>query len=521
MKKLLSLFIMVVFALTVAACTPSKPKVDTTIPVIEGAESIEINVGDTIDLRAGVTARDDVDGVLPAESITIEGTVNTERAGTYSIVYKVKDSAGNEATKTRIVIVNGLAGFVNGDFKDGLAGWETWTNKDKGAMADFEVVNEVAVIDVTASPTVKDDNNWWDIQIKQKTLTLKKFESYTLKFTVKAEHARKMNVQLQGGGLSNKPIGEQMLSLTTEEQTFSFNFFAKEDTSGTELQFAFGSYHAVSGVPAEQHSVLGKIYLSNVEIVSGPELENQAPILTAPNVLLPIGAAEFILKSGVTVVDDRDNLTLNDITIEDITVGEKFSLPAKKGVYTFKFTVKDSGGITVEKTRNVIVAAPFDLQNGNFADVNAETGHPVGWTIWHEATRGGLNVTVNEGVVAIDITKIGTEDKPGDVWDNQFKYTTLAAFKGSYTLSFEIWAETPRKVRVAMEAGGVPNLAYTIEATSERRTVTIDFEIEKDGTAANRSLQFWFGNLAKIADCTAEDNILTTVYIANVQFIKK
>lgn len=56
--------------------------------------------------EAGATATDNEDGSL-TDKIEISGTVDTSKAGTYIITYKVKDSSGNEATVTRKVIVSG------------------------------------------------------------------------------------------------------------------------------------------------------------------------------------------------------------------------------------------------------------------------------------------------------------------------------------------------------------------------------------------------------------------------------
>lgn len=52
----------------------------------------------------GAKAIDSRDGDLTAK-IQTEGTVNTEKAGTYTITYKVADLSGNEAVRTRTVVV--------------------------------------------------------------------------------------------------------------------------------------------------------------------------------------------------------------------------------------------------------------------------------------------------------------------------------------------------------------------------------------------------------------------------------
>lgn len=76
---------------------------DTEAPVIT-AEDVTINVGDEFDSMAGVTAVDDVDGDV-AERIVITGEADTEKEGTYTLTYTVKDAAGNEASLERTVTV--------------------------------------------------------------------------------------------------------------------------------------------------------------------------------------------------------------------------------------------------------------------------------------------------------------------------------------------------------------------------------------------------------------------------------
>lgn len=64
---------------------------------------MELEVGDTYE-EPGATATDDVDGNV-TDNIKVSGEVNTDKAGTYEVVYTVSDEAGNEATATREVIV--------------------------------------------------------------------------------------------------------------------------------------------------------------------------------------------------------------------------------------------------------------------------------------------------------------------------------------------------------------------------------------------------------------------------------
>ncbi|EUJ52622.1 immunoglobulin-like domain-containing protein, partial [Listeria fleischmannii] len=73
-------------------------------PVITASDKT-IKVGDTFDPKAGVTASDTEDGDLTSAIVVTSNNVDTTKAGTYQVSYKVTDSDGNEATKTITVTV--------------------------------------------------------------------------------------------------------------------------------------------------------------------------------------------------------------------------------------------------------------------------------------------------------------------------------------------------------------------------------------------------------------------------------
>ena len=76
---------------------------DTKGPVItlNGANKITLKVGEKY-TEQGAKASDDVDGDVTSK-IIISGTVDTKKAGTYTITYTVSDSAGNVTKTTRTV----------------------------------------------------------------------------------------------------------------------------------------------------------------------------------------------------------------------------------------------------------------------------------------------------------------------------------------------------------------------------------------------------------------------------------
>jgi transglutaminase-like putative cysteine protease len=77
---------------------------DTQPPVIEGAQDLEIYVGDTVAYKQGVTVTDDQD-----ENPTLEvdnSAVSLDTAGTYPVIYTATDQAGNQSTVQITLTVN-------------------------------------------------------------------------------------------------------------------------------------------------------------------------------------------------------------------------------------------------------------------------------------------------------------------------------------------------------------------------------------------------------------------------------
>ncbi|MFF2590610.1 immunoglobulin-like domain-containing protein [Peribacillus butanolivorans] len=79
-------------------------KKDTTKPQITGAEDKTINYGASFDPKSGVKATDNIDGTITSK-MTITGSVNVRKVGTYKLVYSAKDKTDNKITVTRTINV--------------------------------------------------------------------------------------------------------------------------------------------------------------------------------------------------------------------------------------------------------------------------------------------------------------------------------------------------------------------------------------------------------------------------------
>lgn len=74
------------------------------VPTIHASDKT-ITVGDKFDPLKGVTTNDNEDGDLTSKIKVIKNTVDTKKAGTYNVTYKVADSQGASVTKTIKVTV--------------------------------------------------------------------------------------------------------------------------------------------------------------------------------------------------------------------------------------------------------------------------------------------------------------------------------------------------------------------------------------------------------------------------------
>ena len=82
---------------------PAISQVDKA-PVIH-AEDKTLTVGDTFDAMKGVTTTDAEDGDLTDKIVIAKNTVDTSKAGKYTVVYEVMDSHGTRVVRTIYVTV--------------------------------------------------------------------------------------------------------------------------------------------------------------------------------------------------------------------------------------------------------------------------------------------------------------------------------------------------------------------------------------------------------------------------------
>ncbi|MEJ2627488.1 MAG: carbohydrate binding domain-containing protein, partial [bacterium] len=125
--------------------------------------------------------------------------------------------------------------LVNGDFSQGLSGWNLYTQAS--AAATFSVVNGECCIYIT-----KKGSEGYHVQLNQQNLLIEKDKSYTVSFDAYAD----ANKQIYSAvGLNSDPwtlySGIQMFNISPIPQTYTYSFTMSEPTdNASRLIFDIG-----------------------------------------------------------------------------------------------------------------------------------------------------------------------------------------------------------------------------------------------------------------------------------------
>ena len=141
---------------------------DTTPPTIRlgGESAVTLEIGSTYE-EPGYTADDNDDGEITGK-VVIEGQVDHTRLGEYALVYRVKDSGGNEARVTRTVHVVDTKPPYTVDLSPAKGAENvpvgttiTLRVKDDGVGVDKQTIT-MTVNDQRVMPTITEaeDNDW-------------------------------------------------------------------------------------------------------------------------------------------------------------------------------------------------------------------------------------------------------------------------------------------------------------------------------------------------------------------------
>lgn len=393
---------------------------DTIAPIFDGVNDVEVQLSLEFDPLKGITAMDNNDGDVTDKIVITAIYLDEEEVdevdtsildAVYTIHYEVSDEAGNKAEESRTVTIKDFSAdfgniLTNGEFKDGINGWEHWANDANGAAMEVEVVNEELVISVSNV-----GNDPWDAQVTQENLRIEQNGTYKLSFTARATVVRDINVAL-GVGLDQDPWfieyipKQEGIELTTENQEFSFTFaIEKESTSIGKFTFEVGNTAnaeigdvIISNVVIEKalinNDFTAKGYLEGTETIHGHFVENAGETVHAT------GAAE----------KDKLTITVDTIGTEPYIPHYYYITPKLlNGTYEFKISITSSVDRVVRFNALLPKEGYASFLPETFKDIELKAGETVDFVIEFEVPE-----TKDHVKFEIDFGQIGElESLPG------------------------------------------------------------------------------------------------------------
>lgn len=461
------------------------PDKDTTKPVIKGAYTTEIDVGEPFDPLEGVTAEDDVDGDI-TDRIQVIGEVDVHTPGTYIITYKVKDSAGNETVVERTVRVRGVGLIVNPYFDEPLeVGWNLWFDAGGGANASASIVDGEAKIVITA---IGGQN--WSVQFEQKDITLEQGKKYTISFEARADEPRSIGVLMEDPNNNYYKYGNIVINLTTEMT--KYNLHIEVDT----VTITTGKFAFMLG-KVDANSKPTTVYIDNVIMKEVSEFEDTNPpvLYGVEDIVINLGST-FDPLDGVTVEDDLDKtLTVNDIIVEGTVDTDT------EGDYELIYRVSDAAG-NETVVKRIVTVKPItytdteEIINGDFSEkepITSDHSNEEAWREWHHNEGQQVSYEITDGRLVVTISNVGWTS---GAWSIQLQQAGIKLEQGkTYALKFDAYSSIPRKIDVTFKTvDEYPYFTTIVNLSPNMKTYELRFTVN-DATNDNMVLSIGMGRI--------------------------
>ncbi len=280
--------------------------------------------------------------------------------------------------------------IVNGDFSNGLLGYEVYLN-DAAKVSDYIVdsLNEKDAFSMDITDTGDQD---WYIQLKQSGIKLEKDKWYKLSFDAKSTVDREIMYALQRDGTSDDDwtpySGQPKAALTAEFQTFEKVFQMKSETDAdTILSISMG---AVSGKQiAQKHTIV--IDNINLEETEPQEETVDPPVDPGKNMIqngdFTEGDAHWINavttpgEAEVNFTEGKAAYQIHNVGTEDWNVQLKHAelLTLEQGAsYQVRMKIKSTESRTV---KYAFLNSAYDWYGGEDLVLNANEEKAVDFTL--------------------------------------------------------------------------------------------------------------------------------------------
>ena len=464
-----------------------------------GLDDIEVNVGDAINPKTGVSVKVYYEDngaelsfiVTSYVTITQDGELintacNTQNEGTYTLTYTVDPSkiigfdfstSDLLLTATRTLKVNkaevsGEELIKNGDFSAGAEHWATFTdgsdvsfNYDQGYMECIQNSisgNSYSPRLNTTYPNTGDE------------FTLQYGVTYLFSIDLWASANKTIQVQL-GTLFPSDPYwgslydqnGEQLIkqfNVTTEKMTYTWEFTLSSNTStNTHMTLEMGT---VNG-----DATVANVYADNISLKAAVDdgVDRLAPSISGNTNLRVSHKADSSdvvdVLAGIVVADNADEKPELTYEIKDAegNLVEEIKVNTE-GEYTVTYTAVDAAGNKAVATRVIKVvsgqqigtdyANPSELVWGaNGEGGEAEIANKGAWDTWHywyvptpDWNCGPVvnaNATMENGVLTIAAS--GLDANPNN-WSSQLFWKSEEVAAGKYKVSLIINSDVERAI---------------------------------------------------------------------------
>lgn len=478
---------------------------DTYVATFETDATAYVNVRfkDAEGNQLGSASANISDGVATAD-ITVPSGTSYEDA----IVEIVFENAGKVLTADSFKMVRttnnnidwdsvGLYPVYNGDFYNGMDGWECWSQDGAGLSS---TVTDAGVLSIDLSmPT---GANFYSAGFHAlKNLNVTKGFKYIVSFDYTLPAAKNYKLEL----------GDEQRDISLQAGTHTYVSEPFSPAGLSDLQIFFGP----------EASAQYTLTLDNIKVYIDPES------ITLPET----GYAEPVsmrqkgygtINDGVTVEFENDatweaadkTYFINGEEVEDATkvvvdsenntLKIDKSLVADGGQYTF--AVKAEGYAKSHAITLKVLASDNRLANGDFSDGT------TGWTFYRADWEGGSagSFAVEDGVAVVNHGY-----HSGEPWHFQLYQGGIQYDAGTYVVSFDAWSDVERDIMVLLSGLGGDKEETKNYPTLSCEKKSFKFMLKDLESAKDMKLIFMLG---AVNDSYNNGEDPYNIYIDNVVF---
>lgn len=480
---------------------------DTTAPTITINGNTKYYVGDEFNALSCVTVTDDQDTnptVVVVEGESTLPTLNNNKlttAGTYKVVYKATDAAGNESKAEYNFTVEAPAAagselLKNNNFSnttatsDGFTDWVVFA--DAGNTMTHTIANGVVTLNINNTASVAN----WNPQFKQSGLQILEGKNYKLCLKLESSVARDVQIAIQNQDIWNNHLDKIVSLNANEEKTIEYTFTGIAPSSNVLFFLGLGKLN--DKVVDGNHTV-------KVSGLSLKETTEEVADTTGPVITVTGDNAYFVGDEF-----DKNCATANDAvdgTVQVVIDTEKSILPevdednllTTPGKYKIVYTAIDKAGnkTTLEYTFKVVAQGSNDNYFGEI-DETIKTGSTAGETeskkdpnvlyvFIDDQAWGGVKAEATaqyaNGILNVEVTSTNHV-----WWGVQVFYTTMPLNPGKYSVSFKLNSTVAGNVKFANNdsvaiVAGDNTLTANFELTA-RSSYTFSLQLGTDAGKA-------------------------------------